>query len=85
MLWANSADNKLMIFFFLLFPENTVGFDVSCKLGDNICMNCQILFSGESKKNILRCRLKFLPNMQSVKETKATSCDSVLKVNVLYS
>ena len=40
-LWANSADDKLMIFF-LIFPET--GFDISCKLSsmETICRKCQI-------------------------------------------
>ena len=42
-LWANSADDKLMIIF--LFSQKT-GFDISCKLSpmETICMKCQILF-----------------------------------------
>ena len=67
-LWANSADNKLIIFF-LIFLENR--FDISCKLSpkETICMKCQSLFSGEIKKNILECDLlKFLPSMLSMKE-----------------
>ena len=37
---------------FLSFPET--GFGVSCKLSlmETICMKCQLLFSGENKKNI---------------------------------
>ena len=50
-LWANSADNKLVIFF-LLFPENSFG--ISCKLS--------LFFSGNNKRNILKCcQLQFLP------------------------
>ena len=30
-LWENSTDDKLMIFFFSYFPQET-GFDISCKL-----------------------------------------------------
>ena len=43
---ANSADDKLIIFF--LFSQK-VGFDISCKLSplETTCMKCQILFSGE--------------------------------------
>ena len=46
-LWANSADDKLFIFF-LFFPENRV--DISCKLSslETICMKYQILFSAEN-------------------------------------
>ena len=44
-LWANSVDDKLVMFF--LFFQKT-GFDISCKLSplETICMKCQILFSG---------------------------------------
>ena len=45
-LWANAADDKLVIFF--LFSRKT-GFDISCKLSpmETICLKCQIKFSGE--------------------------------------
>ena len=48
-LLANSADDKLVIFF-LFFPENS--FDISCKLSslETICMKYQNLFSGKNKK-----------------------------------
>ena len=54
-LWVDSADDKLVIFFFSFFL-------------DNCCMKCQILFSRKNKKHISKCcLLKFLPGMQSVK------------------
>ena len=39
---------------FFLFSQKT-GFDISCKLFPlvTICMNCQILFCGNNKKNIV--------------------------------
>ena len=48
-LWANSADDKLVIFF--LFCQKT-GFYISCKLSpmETICIKCLILFSGKNKK-----------------------------------
>ena len=69
-LLANSADDKLVIFF-LLFRKKT-GLGISCKLSpkkkDIICMKCQNPFSGENKKNISRYRLlKVFTRMQSVK------------------
>ena len=47
-LWANSADDKLMIF----FPET--GFDISFKMSqlETVCMKCQILFSGKNMNSI---------------------------------
>ena len=41
------------IFFFLILQKT--GFDISCKLSPMkiICMQCQILFSGKNKKNII--------------------------------
>ena len=35
-----------------LFPSQKIGLDILCYLSpmDTICMNCQILFSGENKK-----------------------------------
>ena len=49
-LWANSADNKLMIFL-LFFPENRIWHFlqiVSITPLEAICMKCQILFSGKN-------------------------------------
>ena len=42
-LWANSADDKLVIFY------KKTGLDTSCKLSplETICMKYQILFSGK--------------------------------------
>ena len=51
---ANSADDKLEIFF------QKTGFVISCKLSpeETVCMKCQNLFSGKNKnKNISVCRL----------------------------
>ena len=56
-LWANSADGKLMIF------TQKIGFDISCKLGDNLGYNLHemsrwqfvwnvILFSEKNKNHI---------------------------------
>ena len=53
--WANSADNKLMIFF-LIFPENCIWhfmqIDISCKLTqvETVCIKCQIFFFLRRKK-----------------------------------
>ena len=47
-LWANSAENKLMIFFNFFFFHK-IGFDSSCKLsllGDSFFVKCQNLFYG---------------------------------------
>ena len=43
MLWADSADDKLIIFFSYFSYE--LGSDTSCKLSprETICMKCQIL------------------------------------------
>ena len=69
--WANSADNKLVIFF-LFFPyfSQLTGFDISCKLSplETICMKYQIQFSGKNKEKISKCcLLKILPRELSVK------------------
>ena len=66
-LWANSADDKLMIFF-LFFQK--IGFVISCKLSskETICMKCQSLFYGTNKKNISKfCLQKFLPSVLCIK------------------
>ena len=57
-----------------------IGLDISCKLSqgknknnilkwETVCMKCQILFSWENKKNILKCKclLKILPRVLSIK------------------
>ena len=67
-LWGDSADDKLMTFFY--FSQKT-GFDISCKLSpvETICMNGQNLFSGEKKKKkkkISKCLLKFLPRVINI-------------------
>ena len=59
MLWADSADDKLVIFF--IFTQK-IGSDTSCKLSpeETICIKCQVLFSRKKKKNkkyISKCRL----------------------------
>ena len=67
MQWADSADDKMIFFFFNFFQK--IGFDISSKLSprETICMKCQIPFSGENKKNISKCHLlKFLPSMLSI-------------------
>ena len=53
-LWANSADNKLMVFF-LLFPENKIWQILQIISIETIliCMKYQILFSGKNKKNVV--------------------------------
>ena len=69
MLWANSSDDKFMIFF-IFFLENRIRhiMQIVIMQKETICMMCQILFSIKYKKNISTCRLLiFLPSMQSVK------------------
>ena len=39
---------------FLFFPENRL---TLCLYWRTICIKCQILFSGENKKNISKCHL----------------------------
>ena len=63
-LWANSADDTLMIAFFYFSPKT--GFDISCQLSpkQTIRVKGQILIS---RKNIPICRLlKILPRILSV-------------------
>ena len=50
-LLANSADDKMIIFF---LSSQKTGFDISCKLSP---LKCQILFTGINKKNISVCHL----------------------------
>ena len=50
------------------------GFDSSCKL-ETICMKCLILFSGKTKKNIIRCcLLKFLTQHAKYKMAEYLGC-----------
>ena len=69
-LWADSADDKMTIIFFLLFPENRIyyfvqivslvsqkiEFDISYQLSPKK-KNCikPILFKGKNKKTISKC------------------------------
>ena len=67
MLWADLADNKLVIFSYL---SQKIAFDTSCKLSpmETICMKYQSLFSGKNK-NISKCRLlKIISSMLSDKQ-----------------
>ena len=45
--------------FFSVYISHKTGFDTSCKLSpmETICMKCQILFSGKTKKNMLSAEL----------------------------
>ena len=51
-LWALSADDKLLIFSY--FSQET-GIDISYKLSplETVCMKCQIPFFGINKKNTM--------------------------------
>ena len=61
--WANSANDKFKIFF-LFLRENRFWHFM-----ETICLKCQNLFSGKTKKNIWKCHLlNFLPRLLSVKD-----------------
>ena len=77
-LWANSADNNLLIFF-LIFPENRfwhvmqiaslkdLTFHANCQAPkETISMKCQNLFSGNIKKYFKISSANVLPSMLSV-------------------
>ena len=56
-LWANSADDKLMMFFFFIFPRKyTLTIYANCfprgqfVPKETICMKCQCLISKKKKK-----------------------------------
>ena len=61
-LFTTSADDKFTVFFSYFSPKKALTFYA-------ICMESKSLFSGKSKKNILKCLLKFLPSIPSVKIT----------------
>ena len=69
-LWANSADDKLMIFSYFRRKQG-LAFHANClQLSplETICMKCQNLLYGKNKKNILVCcLLKFLFRVLSIK------------------
>ena len=69
-LLANSADDKLVIFYF----SQKTGFDISCKL----CIKYQKQFSGKNTKNISKCLLKILPRVLSIKTKSTKSIKSPL-------
>ena len=72
MLWANSADDKLMIFLIFFFLQITIWNFMQivssvCKFwpDETICLKCQILPSRKNKKNITNCHLiNFLPRVK---------------------
>ena len=66
--WANSGDNKLMMFF-LFFPESGIlHFMEIVSIGGRFHEMSNPFFSGKNKKNILKCcLLKILPRELSVK------------------
>ena len=68
-LWADKADDKLMILFFFFLRKKALTFHVNCLLRRQICIHvCRSLFSEKNKKNISKCcLLKFLPRVLSVK------------------
>ena len=74
-LLANSADDKLVIFF-LLFPENRFWHFMQIVSSETICMKYQKLFSWKNKKNISKCcLLKILPRVLSVNYVALLHCD----------
>ena len=86
-LWANLADNKLMIlllFFFFFFLQKIV-IGISCKLSpkETICMKCQSLFLEKNKKTISKCHLlKFLPSLLSVQYSNTLCCPKIWIVHL---
>ena len=76
-LWANLADDKLVIFFSFFFFSRKTEFDMSCKLSpfETVCMKRLILFFGKNKKNISKCRLlKILPRVLNLRVTITRQC-----------
>ena len=67
-LWADSADDTLMIFYFFFLISHKIDFDISCKLfsQETVCKKSQSLFLGKNKKNISKCRMLFFTQMLSV-------------------
>ena len=55
-IWANSADDKLVIFF-LIFPRKQDSTFQEIVSSRAICIKRQILFSGKMWENISTCRL----------------------------
>ena len=61
--WANSADDKLVIFI-IFFPENRIWHFMQM---ETFAWNVKFCFLGKSKNNILICRLLYiLPRVPSV-------------------
>ena len=70
-LLANSADNKLIYIYFVIFFQKPK-FDISCQLSvlETVCMKFQNLFPGKNK-NISICRLlKILLRVVRVKKRR---------------
>ena len=58
-----TSHNKLMTFSYFAQKK---GFDISYSTQETICMKCQNLFAGKSKKNISECGLQIF--IQSAKK-----------------
>ena len=69
--WTNSANNKLMIFFFLhIFPcKYALAFYANCLLRRQFAWNAKTCFSGKKEK-IFQNVLKFLSSTLSIKSDK---------------
>ena len=69
MLWANSADDKL-IFFFLIFPrKQDLTVHANCLLRRQFTWNVKSYFLGNIRKNISKyLLLNFLPSMLSLEK-----------------
>ena len=66
-LWANSTDDKLMIFFSYFPRKQAFAFHANCLLRRQDAWNTKAYFLGKNKKTVsVCCLLKSLPSMQSV-------------------
>ena len=69
-LWAYSADDKLWIFFLILFPPRkwALTFHANCLWWRQFAWNVKVEFLGKNMRNIPRCHLlKFISSMLSIR------------------
>ena len=72
-LWANSADDKTILF---LISSHRIGLDISCRLSpqETICMKYQSLVSGKDKNHISKCRLLIIITQHAKRNGRFCPC-----------
>ena len=86
--WTNSADDKLVIFFFIFSQKTIWHFMQIVSIGDNLHEMSNSLFSGKNKNISRCCQWKILPEFKALNYTgqsppKPQSTQSLIDVRCL--